>query len=114
MGPLLFGLIRIAGLLSVVPSSRVGNVTRLIAFCASLLDPGHGCWTLLVSHCAEHISETKSYARISVWGTLNGITLVGSLVGSLVGVLVCVDSAKGDGVTLVVGANTTFTCTQRF
>lgn len=100
----LLGLIMIAGLLSVVPSSKVGNVTRLMAFCASLLDPGHGCRPLLLSHCAEQISETKSYTRVSNGSALNGIRLVASLVGSLV----CVDSVKGVGV--LVGANTTSTC----
>ena len=93
----------IAGLVSVVPSSKVGNVTRLIAFCASLLDPGHGCRLLLLNHCAEHISETKSYARVSNEGVLNGIAIVGSLVDSLV----CVGC-----VGVLVGANTTSTCTH--
>lgn len=100
----------IAGLFRVVPSSKAGNVTRLIAFCVSLLDPGHGCWTLLLSHCAEHISETKSYATVFNVVALNGIALAGTCVASVVGVLVCVDS--GDGVGVFVGANITFTCTQ--
>ena len=98
----LLGLIRMAGLVSVVPSSRVGNVTSLILFCGSLLDPGHGCWILLLIHCAEHISETKSYTRFSNEGALN--------VATLVGWLVWVDSAEG--VDVLIGANITFTCTH--
>jgi hypothetical protein len=100
----------IAGLTSVLPSSKVGNVTRLMEFCASLPGPGHGCWTLLMSHCAEHICETMSYVRVSNEGVLNGITAAGSMVGLLAGSLVCVESDKGAGV--LVGANTTFTCTH--
>ena len=68
----------IAGLLSAVPSSRVGIVTRLMNFFASLPDPGHGCWILLLNHCAEQISEMKSYARVSIWRGANGVTVVGS------------------------------------
>lgn len=91
-----------AGLLSVLPSSRVGNVTRLIVFCASLLDPGHGSWILLLNHWAEQISETKSYARVFVSAALNGTVMVGStvnvLIGSLVGVAVCNDTGSSVGV----------------
>ena len=100
----------IAGSMSVLPSSKAGNVTRLRGICVSLLGPGHGCWTLFMSHCAEHICETMSNVRGSIEGVLSGITTVGSIAGSLVGSLVCVDSGKGVGV--LVGANTTFTCTH--
>ena len=92
--------------MSVLPSSNAGNVTRFIVFCASLLDFGQGCWMLLLNHCAEHVSDTKSYAIVSSKGVLTGIVKVGSIVGSLV----CVGSGKGDGV--LVGANMTFTCTH--
>ncbi len=93
--------------MSVLPSSNAGNVTRFIVFCASLLDSGQGCWMLLLNHCAEQVSDTKSYARVSNKGVLTGIVKVGSIV---VGSMVCVGSGKGDGV--LVGANRTFTCTH--
>jgi len=100
----------IAGLSSVTPSSKVGDVTRLTAFCASLPGPGHGCWTLLFSHCAEHICEIISNARVSNAGVFSGMIAVGSMVALLADSLVDVDFDKGVGV--LVGADTTFTCTH--
>lgn len=74
----LSGTIMIAGLLSAVPSSRVGFVIRLMNFCASLPAPGHCCWILLLNHCAEQISEMKSYAIVSIWRGVNGVAVVGN------------------------------------
>jgi hypothetical protein len=64
----------------------------------------------LFSHCAEHICEIISNARVSNAGVFSGVIAVGSMVALLAGSLVDVDFDKGVGV--LVGADTTFTCTH--